>query len=401
MRLSCRIYGINLLLFHLIEKMFSTKKILYAKMYLGRNQLIREVNTDNRKDEDPMTAYDREKVRTTIHEMENYAKQITASPNIHLKARERCRNEFRMCAEWASRGYCYSAGHPLQNVTAKDMKSVTAGLSSGGGRSKDVLFMMNMCPLACKTCEEVPSLACAGKRHPYSQQLMEKSGDLNAYFESLRKDGADQQPLFVSYPDKHDERRKDDSYVVVWTDFVSDKEAESLISLGKTIGFSSANYATCRGQSQCTAYKIEADKVYQTIMERIATVANTTLEFLEPIEIHRLKGDQPNSGLSHNYQLSGVWKPAGPRILSFRLFLSNHGSKPQLGFPHLDWLFLQPTKRMVVLWPNVINDDVWELDPLTSYEWFGYQESQNEELFYADVHVRLFNWEDAQERDCA
>jgi hypothetical protein len=99
--------------------------------------------------------------------------------------------------------------------------------------------------------------------------------------------------------------------------------------------------------------------------------------------------------------MSGVWKPAGPRILSFRLFLSNHGSKPQLGFPHLDWLFLQPTKRMVVLWPNVINDDVWELDPLTSYEWFGYQESQNEELFYADVHVRLFNWEDAQERDCA
>ncbi|KAL3805657.1 hypothetical protein HJC23_005901 [Cyclotella cryptica] len=390
-----------------VEEDIIAKKLRFADMSLGRHQLIRAVNVDDR-EESIMTSHHHQKVRDTIHEMENYAKYVITSPNIHVKARERCRNEFRMCAEWASRGYCFPAGHPLQNFTVPDFEDVSAGLSHGGGRSKDVLFMMNMCPLACQTCEHVPSLACAGKRHPYAKPLLEITGGLNAYFESLRKDNADQKVLFVSYPDANKQGSEDDSYVVVLPNLLSDEEVDALTNLGKAIGFSSSNLAACRGNKECTAYRIEADATYSQIMERIATITNTSVDHLEPMEIIRynatsLVSDQSDSGLRHNYEFSGVWKPAGPRVLSLLLFLSDHDEKDQLGFPYLDWLFVHPKKGTAVLWPNVINENAWEMDPLTTYEHFGIrgEGTENVDGFVANVHVRLYNWTDADFRGCA
>lgn len=378
-------------------------------MSLGRHQLTRAVNVDDDdREESLMTSHDHQKVRATIHDMENYAKHVITSPNIHVKARERCRNEFRMCAEWASRGYCFPAGHPLQNFTPRDFDDVSAGLSNGGGRSKDVLFMMNMCPLACQTCEHVPSLACAGKRHPHAKPLLEISGGLNAYFESLRQDKADREALFLSYADENEQRSEDGTYVVVLPDLLSDEEVNDLIYLGKAIGFSSANSAACRGNKMCTAYQIKADATYTQVMERIASIANTTVDHLEPMEIIRQNANsqysgQLNNGLVHNYELSGIWKPAGPRVLSFLFFLSDHDANDQLGFPYLDWLFVQPRKGTVVLWPNVIDESVWEMDPLTTYENFGMRArgSKTVDGFLANVHVRLYNWTDANFRGCA
>lgn len=361
-------------------------------MNLGLNQLIREVN-ENVDGEDPMTPAAHDNVRTTIAEMEYYAKHVMTAHDVHVKARERCRNEFRMCAEWASRGYCYPAGHPDQPLSDDDVPNTKA---------KDVLFMMNMCPLACKMCEEIPSLACAGKRHPYAKPVMEENGGLNSYFEGLQKDARNvQKSEFVSYPNKEGEGKENESYVVALPDVISEKEADALIFLAKAIGFSLTESASCRGQAACSAYQIEQDEIYKEVMEKIAALANTTVDYLQPMEIQRHSKTDQSTGLRHNYDLSGVWKPAGPPVLSFLVFLSDHDSKGgQLGFPHLDWLFIQPKKGMIVLWPNVINENVWEIDPLTSYEYFGF-DGEGEEMFVASVNVRLHNWTDASYRGCA
>jgi hypothetical protein len=130
-------------------------------------------------------------------------------------------------------------------------------------------------------------------------------------------------------------------------------------------------------------------------MQRVAGLANTTIDYLESMEIRNHKSEQ-TTGLRHNYQLSGVWKPAGPRVLTFQIFLSDN-NKGQLGFPHLDWLFVQPKKGTVVVWPNVVNENAWEMDPLTSYEYFGLD---GEEMYAAHVNVMLHNWTDASYRDC-
>ena len=364
-------------------------------MNLGKNQLIRDISNEDEAEEDPMTPIEHENIRNTIAQMETYAKHTITSPNVHVKARERCRNEFRMCAEWASRGYCYPAGHPKQLTSQQD-----GGAHSG---SKDVLFMMNMCPLACKMCEEIPSLACAGKRHPYAQPVMDENKGLNTYFEKLWKDAVDdRKSFFVSYPDSDKEENENDSYVVVLPDAVTKQEADALEFLSKAIGFSSDYIASCRGNRECNAYKIAQDDTYKQIMERIATLANTTLDYLEPMEFFRHKANADRSSvLKHNYDLSGVWKPAGPRVLSFLIFLSDQTSSKggQLGFPYLDWLYIQPKRGTIVLFPNVVNENVWEMDPLTSYEYFGL-DAEGEDVFVATVNVRLHNWTDANYRGC-
>jgi hypothetical protein len=354
-------------------------------MYQGKPQLIRDV-TDGSETEDPMTPEAHNAVRSTIASMEEYARNVITSPNVHVKARERCRNEFRMCAEWASRGYCHPVGHPEQAVSDGD-----ATIS----KAKDVLFMMNMCPLACQICEEIPSLACAGKRHPHAAPVMEESGGINTYFEGLMAKKNDNKAVFISQPKSSAKGGENDSYVVVIPDFITNEEADTLFFLGKTTGFTDDS-ASCRGNTACTAYKLEQDEIYAQIMQRVASLANTTTDYLEAMKIYSHKSEQ-TTGLQHNYQLSGVWKPAGPRVLSFQIFLSDH-DKGQLGFPHLDWLFVQPKKGTVAVWPNVVNENVLEMDPLTSYEYFGVD---GEEMYVANVNVMLHNWTDASYRNCA
>ena len=357
-------------------------------MNLGRNQLIRGITEGNDK-EDPMTPAAHDAVRATIAEMENYARNVITAPNVHMKARERCRNEFRMCAEWASRGYCQPAGHPKQPLSDDEVVKSSA---------KDVLFMMNMCPLACKMCEEIPSLACAGKRHPYAEPVIEENGGLGVYFEDMKN--GNKKTTFVSQPDEKVEGNENDSYVVVLPDVITDKEADTLLFLGNAIGYSSTDSASCRGHKACTAYKIEQDNIYNDIMSRIATLANTTLDYLEPMNFFRQNSNEATD-LKHNYDLSGTWKPAGPRVLSFIIFLTDHGSNGgQIGFPYLDWLFIQPKKGSLVIFPNVRNEDAWEMDPLTSYEYFGLDEA-GDEMYVANVNVRLHNWTDANYRGCA
>jgi hypothetical protein len=55
---------------------------------------------------------------------------------------------------------------------------------------------------------------------------------------------------------------------------------------------------------------------------------------------------------------------------------------------------------MAILYPNVMNDDVYEMDPLLSYEHFPVREGEDTS-YGATVHVRLYNWTDANVRGCA
>lgn len=354
-------------------------------MNQGKAQLIRDV-TDGSETEDPMTTEAHNAVRSTIASMEDYARNVITAPTVHPKARERCRNEFRMCAEWASRGYCHPAGHPDQAVSADGDTTMS--------KAKDVLFMMNMCPLACQTCEDIPSLACAGKRHPHATPVLEESGGIDTYFKGLMEKKDDNKAVFISQPNADAEGSENDSYIVAIPDFITNEEADALILLGKTTGFSGGS-SSCRDNRACTAYKLEQDEIYAQIMQRVAGLANTTIDYLESMEIHNHKSEQ-TTGLTHNYQLSGVWKPAGPMVLTFQIFLSDN-NKGQLGFPHLDWLFVQPKKGTLVVWPNVVNENAWEMDPLNSYEYFGLD---GEEMYAAHVNVMLHNWTDASYRDC-
>ena len=150
---------------------FSAKKTLYLNMDTGKEQLVRDSNAD---DPNSISIHDRVKVITAIRQMDHYIKHTISHPAVNTKTRERCRNEFRMCAEWASRGLCLPDGYPVDKE----------GLDfNGGSSSKDgIVFMMNICPLACQMCEEVGKFhQCAGKRHPWAEASFE-NGRLHSFW---------------------------------------------------------------------------------------------------------------------------------------------------------------------------------------------------------------------------
>ena len=359
-------------------------------MDLGKQQLIREISEDVTSN-NPMTSDDYQTLLSTIRQMEHYAKYIMTDSSIDIKTRLRCRNDFRMCAEWASRGLCYSTSRATTD---------------------DVLFMMNFCPLACGTCHLLESFhKCVGRRHPHAQPSFESGRELRSFFDkativdgdgSKEGDWADYSPVLASGG------KDDGSYVVIFQNFVSDEEADHLTSLGSAIGLTAstmttsnnAEYASCHDDDRC-----EGDEIYQRIMNRIASLSDSiSISHFEPMAFKRLHPTSAEKSLQHNFEVGSSWKPAGPRVLSLSLFLStvadndgNGSGGGGIGFPHLDWLYVRPRKGTAVLWPNVRDDNLFKPDLSTRFEYMRGEES----VVVSTVHVHLYNWTDANMRGCA
>lgn len=377
-----------------------SKKSLYINMEAGKHQIIR----------DTLSEEDKKKVRATLIKMDHYEKYTMTNPSVNRKARERCRNDFPMCAEWAMRGMCLNSNLPLNVVN----NEIGVGQFDGGkGEVHDGIFMMNVCPLACGMCQELePFHKCTGKRHPWAQPLF-GNGDLNAFLEGKRNPGSDWarfEPLFVSYPNARIEGREGDPYVVVLKKFLSDDEVDHLRSMGSGIGWDQsvrddpkqnakyAGRARCHDSGYC-----DNDEIYQRIMHRISSLTHSPQSHFEPMEIDLFHSSEEHEGpIQHNFEVTDTFKPAGPRVLSLFLFLSNteEGGGGELGFPHLD-LFIRPKKGMAVLWPNVKDNNLLEADPLTSYEHFPVRNGGAEAFVGSHVHVMLHNWTDANIRGCA
>ena len=380
------------------------KKLLYVKMDVGKqNQFIPKATADTFQTLKPKVK-EHKKVVSTIREMEYYAKHVlTDSTTVDAKTRERCHNLDRMYADWASRGRC-GYHYPYQaptNVKVGDNNDFDDEAFNAAIKATkdDVVFMMNTCPLACRTCHELESFhKCTGRRHPHEQPLFESEEDLNSFFENKRKkiingdihdEWAQYEPLFVSYPDAKKVERKDDPYVVVLKKFLTDEEAEYLQS-------------SCHDSEQCDT----TNETYKRIILKIANLTNSPTSHLEPMKMFSISGEKEHNSTSlhHNFEMSNFWTPAGPRVLSLSLFLSNFNKDANvgvgLGFPHLDWLSIKPSKGTAVLWPNVRGENLMEYNPLTSYEYHPLHQNGEEDSYVSNIHFRMYNWTDANMRGC-
>jgi hypothetical protein len=434
--------------------LISAKKILYLTMNIGKSQLIRSVTTDennnNNKHYPPMTTSDHENVKSTIRQMEYYAKHN--SPIFDTRMRNRCGNQYELCAEWASRGLCqYSLSIPLGDDDDDDINDAEKIINiedndkysnwSGSTEKHHILFMMNACPLACKMCHELPTFhKCSGRRHPNSKALFQP-GQLNSFLaeSSTSDEWAKYKPIVVSYPDnvnKENVRKIDDPYVIVFKKFLTDDEVDHLYKLAVTITKTSSSTSSSNTEASVELNVLKScqydercnnNEVYHQIMTRIATLVNSSISHLEPMEVvnisysteqqqqHQYQQVDEDGTTQHNFEVNSLWKPAGPRVLSISIFLSNVSSDSSsvrgggIGFPDLDWLHIRPQKGSAVMWPNVKSDNLWKPEPLTTHEFFPLTFSSSttnngddiESVFVATFHVRLFNWTDADIRGCA
>ncbi len=361
--------------------------------------------------------------------MDHYAKYIMTDASVDTKARQRCRNEFRMCAEWASRGLCHSYSRVLsQQFPSYYENDLFYNHEADGTTKNDILFMMNMCPLACSTCHLLKSFhKCVGRRHPHAQPSFQSGSELRSFFDKFsRVDDDDDdirqqdwrkfEPILASYPIHAKEGIEvvDSSYVVIFRNFLSLAEAEQLTSVTESLTWSdatntninNAEYASCHDDARC-----ENDDIYQRIMNRIGALSESiSISHLEPMSFIRLHSTNAKQPLQHNFEIGSSWKPAGPRILSLSFVISvgtdnddDGGEGGGIGFPHLDWLHVLPRKGMAVLWPNVRDDDLLEPDWSTSFEYMPLLNRGGGEVsvVMSTVHVRLHNYTDANVRGCA
>ncbi len=396
---------------HIAVQRTRAKKIIYFNLDLGQKQLVRGT--------DEITPSQHENVVSTVRAMDAYAKYtLTNVTHVKEKDRERCRNELRMCAEWASRGMCSPFSHDEDDsyIATRD----------------DVVFMMNMCPLACQMCHEIQSFhQCTGRRHPWAKPLF-GDGEMGPFFEKQRLLASTSlgdergnisvgnneiddisaawkkyNPIFASYPDPEREGREDDPYVVILQNLVSNEEADHLASLGAKIGWNSVEHkknatgifqtAPCRYSAFC-----DKDETYQKIMDRISSLVNASKSYMEPMELLRFQ-ESGHLTPHHNFELNGLWMPAGPRIISLFLFLSEANAEVteggSLGFPNLDWLYVKPRKGLGVLWPNVHVENLYDVDRWMDVELFPLEDG--EQMIGGYFHIRLFDWVDANSRGCA
>jgi len=289
--------------------------------------------------------------------MEYYSRYNITKPSVDPKARERCRNDSPHCASWAARGMCGLRGRIV------DGDHEVPGINSG--TKEDVAYMLDVCPLACGMCGLIEDFhKCAGRRHPLSPAM---AGG-QAMIESVRRSDA-YEPVFAA------DSSGDDGYgpyVVIIRDFLSADEVEAMMGNPP----------------------ISAKGVVGATKERIAAIVSCPVDH---IELETNPESEPGS-FRHSLEIDQLWKPAGPRVVSFHVMLSDDGGG--MGFPLLDWLHVNPRRGTMVMWTNAKLDDPYDPDPLTSHEYFE-TTGGDERLQGVQFHARLYNFTDASMRGCA
>ena len=398
------------------------RKAMYATMDVGKQQLIRGISEDAVSN-NPMTSDDRKKVISRIKQMDSYSKYIMTDASVDRKTRQRCRNEFRMCAEWASRGLCHSYSRVLsQQFPSDNENDLFYNHKADGMTRNDVLFMMNFCPLACGTCHSLKSFhQCVGRRHPHAQPSFQSGNELRSFFDKFSRDNdndirvqnwTDYEPILAIEGINH-------SQVAIFRNFLSVAESDHLMSLGSAIGWT-ASTVTTSTWSEVTTTNLnnaeyarchddcKSDDIYQRFMNRIASLSDSiSISHLEPMTFLHLHSTSAQQPLQHNFEVGSSWKPAGPRVLSLSFFLSSNDDDDDdgeseagggIGFPFLGWLHVRPRKGMAILWPNVREDDLLAPDWSTSFEYMPLLKAS---VVVSTVHIRLHNYTDANVRGCA
>ena len=370
-------YGIN------SSNLHSNRRKLYKSMKVGSTQVNvgrDEVETHNNS--------------AQIRAMDKYTKSTMTDPSIAPEARSLCSNNMGECAYYASNGMCFS----------------------------DIIFMMNNCPMACMMCEASEEFnRCIGKRHPFNNPIFVKNENFEYIEQAQAEDLGFKIVNFLFEILKLDERAtvipsKDtksievsDPYIIQIDDFLSPEECDELIALATKDGWKNSavnkldhfdgthEFQLPLRSSEsvaCNKSDMECFNASSSVIQKLSALARIPSRHFEPVDmIHYPPGGYYTA--HHDYRRSDAYKPAGPRVLTMYIALSEASSGGSVGFPDLDWLLVKPKRGSILMWPNV--EDALDFDATLKNEIMPVQEG---DLFLLQTHVHLYDYADAQESGC-
>lgn len=278
----------------------------------------------------------------------------------YKKVRDDCLNKVPDCSLWAAQGEC----------------------------TNNPSYMKFMCAPACMTCDYLgdTSETCPGL--PESDgPLWKRPGDLNTFFETV-VDNADGKGDYLKYnPTALSRPRqkldgtssgsvKDGPWVVLLENFLTDEEADRMVTIGHVQGYERSTRAIGAGQVENTDGRTSQntwckdtcmeDPLVTRVLERIATATKSTVNRSEHLQL--LRYEQGEFYVRHHdfipYQLD---EPSGARIMTLFLYLNDVEEGGNTSFPDIG-ASAKPKKGSAVLWPSVKDEDPMEKDPRTDHE---------------------------------
>ena len=306
------------------------------------------------------TVYE-ETTRQTLEASVNYMKNIVVNnPGKYSKTIiDACKNQHRLCAFWAANGDC----------------------------DNNPAYMKINCAPVCQSCDYIDF----DNRCPRDPNLRDAwgPGDLNRMFERLIENSERYNVTVLSRPrvsQVGDFIRSqaleeiDCPWLVMMDNFLTDEGADRMIQMGSELGFQRSlepNGTEADGSYKAaptpnrTSYEArcldscQKDDVTRAIRGSLEEVTGVPQMNIEQYLLLRYEPGQLFR-LHHDYNDLGANRPAGPRILTFFLYLSDVNEGGGTNFPGIcngKNITVSPKKGRALLWPNVMNANPEEKDP--------------------------------------
>ena len=170
-------------------------------------------------------------------------------------------------------------------------------------------------------------------------------------------------------------------WVAVFDDFLSDAECEGIIdaATGFQRSTDKGGYDAFGGMEQittpdrtsrnawCDDDACDNDPSVVAVKRKIQNVTGVSQENYEHLQILRYEKGQFYR-THHDMQPGENDMAAGPRVLTFFLYLSDVEEGGETNFPRLDDLDVRPRKGRALLWPSVLSNDPTLRDERTFHQ---------------------------------
>jgi len=230
------------------------------------------------------------------------------------KSKTACVDDEKDCEGWALRGECY----------------------------KNVEFMRSKCRKSCGVC---------GPFGPACERVGEAAvqpGTMNKMF----------QRAVDEFPELGPRVLLDDPYVLQFDSFLTDEEADGIVSLctdefQRSLAGDYVSPVRTSTQCWCNFQKCLKDPVMKRVEAKISRVTGVPVEYGEFMQI--VKYEEGQFYKLHHDQNSATWSPQGVRVYTFFMYLNDVDEGGETDFPQLK-LTVKPRKGSAILWPSVLND---------------------------------------------
>lgn len=228
-------------------------------------------------------------------------------------------------------------------------------------------WMIVHCPRTCDSCDlQDPKKRCVRSKLDMDDKPIWAPGDLNALFSGIKDRWAEFKPKIHSQP-------PDGPWLVEFEDFVKDDEISKLIDLNQEkferstdqgfvneLGEMQKVVSNSRTSSNawCTEECADDDDVLR-VYERISNVTGVPSAHFESFQVLQYKAGQFYN--THHDDAGGEETIAGPRILTFFLYLSDVDEGGETEFPRLG-IKIKPKKGSAILWPSQTDADPTQAD---------------------------------------